>query len=122
MKELKRYFSNIGKYKYIYWIILSLTIFSSAMIEVLNSYMNKMFFNAVEYGDRQRFTHAAILCVILVVLNCLFPYFRYFEIKLVRKLVFDIKMRLFQKLMRLNVKYYEEHHSGDALKTLKLGC
>lgn len=118
MKELKRYFSYIGKYKYTYWTILSFTIFSSAMIGVLNSYMNKLFFNAVEYGDRVRFKYAAVLCVILVVLNCLFPYLRYFEIRLVRKIVFDIKIRLFQKLMRLNVKYYEEHHSGDALKTL----
>lgn len=118
MKELKRYFSYMGKYKYTYWMILSLTILSSAMIEVLNSYMNKLFFNAVEYGDRGRFTYAAMLCVILVGMNCLFPYFRYFEIRLVRKIVFDIKTELFHKLMKLNMKYYEEHHSGDALKTL----
>ena len=118
MRELKRYFSYIGKYKYIYWLILGLTILASSLIDVLNSYMNKLFFNAVEYGDRERFVSAAVLCVILLVLHCLFPYFRYFEIRLVRKLVFDIKIKLFQKLMRLNLKYYEEHHSGDALKTL----
>lgn len=118
MRELKRYFSYIGKYRYLYWMILSLTIFSSAVIEVLNSHMNKLFFNAVEYGDRRRFGFAAILCVILVVLNCLFPYYRYFQIRLVRKIVFDIKIRLFHKLMGLNMNYYEEHHSGEALKTL----
>lgn len=118
MRELKRYFSYMGKYKYSYWLILSITIFSSAMLGVLNSYMNKLFFNAVEYGDGEKFRLAAMLCVILLVLNCLFPYLRYFAIRLVRKLVFDIKIRLFSKLMSLNVKYYEEHHSGEALKTL----
>lgn len=80
--------------------------------------MNKLIFNALEYQDNNLFIQAAVLCIILVVLNCLAPYRRYVQIKVVRKIVFDIKMELFKKLMRMDMNYYEHHHSGEALKTL----
>lgn len=118
MRELKRYFSYLGKYKYIYWTIFAITIIASAAIEVLYSYMNKIAFNAVEYGNRELFVQAVVLCVIAVALGCSFSYLRYFEIRTVRKVVFDIKIRLFHKLMKLDMEYYEKHHSAEALKTL----
>ena len=118
MGELKRYFSYIGKYKGVYWGNFVLTLLVSAVMEVQYSYMNKLVFNAVEHTDRRLFVNAVILCVILVVLRSLSPYLRYFQIKIVRKIVFDIKMKLFQKLMRLNMDFYEKTHSAGALKIL----
>lgn len=118
MGELKRYFSYIGKYKTVYWIIFVITIVSSAMIEVLYSYMNKLVFNSVEYGNQRMFTAAVLLCIGLVVISCLFTYLRYFQIRIVRKIVFGIKIELFHKLMKMNMDYYEKHHSGGTLKTL----
>ncbi|MGN0161034.1 MAG: ABC transporter ATP-binding protein [Lachnospiraceae bacterium] len=118
MGELRRYFSYIGKYKGAYWGNFVLTLLLSAVMEVQYSYMNKLVFNAVEHTDSRLFVHAVILCVILVVLRCLSPYLRYFQIKIVRKIVFDIKMKLFQKLMRLNMDFYEKTHSANALKIL----
>jgi len=118
MKELKRYFSYLGKYKGIYFMILGLTLAIKSALDILYSYMNKLFFNSVEYGEEKLFVRAAVLCVVLVLCRCLFPYLRYFSIRLVRKIVFEMKISLFQKLMKLNMKYYEQHHSGEALKTL----
>lgn len=118
MRELKRYFSYLGKYKGIYWTVFMITLIVSACLQVFYSYMNKMIFNSVEYKDKELFFHAVILCAIVVVLNCVFPYLRYFQIQIVRKLVFDIKIGLFHKLMKMDMTYYEKHHSGDALKTL----
>lgn len=118
MSELKRYFSYMGKYKCAYWCNFIITLLVSAGIEILYSYMNKMVFNSVEYGDAKKFEMAVILCAVLVVINCLFPYFRYFQIKIVRKIVFDIKIKLFQKLMKMDMTYYEKTHSGEALKIL----
>ena len=46
------------------------------------------------------------------------PYLRYFEIKLVRKMVFEIKIELFHKLMKLDMRYFEKSQSGEALKAL----
>lgn len=118
MGELKRYFSYMGKYKGFYWSNFVVTLLVSATIEVLYSYMNKLVFHSVEYGNVKMFEMAAVLCVVLVVMNCLFPYLRYFQIKIVRKIVFDIKIKLFNKLLKMNMTYYEKTHSGEALKIL----
>ncbi|MBD5453731.1 MAG: ABC transporter ATP-binding protein [Lachnospiraceae bacterium] len=118
MKELKRYLSYIGKYKFKYWIIFVGTLMTSVILTLAYPYMNKLIFNALEYDDKDLFVRAAALCILLVVLNCLSPYERYFIIKVVRKIVFDIKIALFEKLMKMDMKYYESHHSGEALKTL----
>lgn len=118
MKELKRFLSYMGKYRYTYWVIFVITLVASAFFEVAYSYMNKLVFNSVEYGSRKLFIYGVGLCVVLVVLRCLFPYLRYFQITVVRKMVFDIKLKLFDKLLGFNMEYYEKHHSGDALKTL----
>ncbi|WP_440525996.1 ABC transporter ATP-binding protein [Simiaoa sp.] len=118
MKELKRYFSYIGKYKVAYWTVFVFTLVSSAVLTFAYPYMNKLIFNALEYRDIKIFWRALALCIVLVILNCLAPYRRYFQIKIVRKIVFDIKIRLFEKLLKLDMEYYEKNHSGDALKTL----
>ncbi len=118
MKELKRYLSYIGKYKISYWSIFIGTLITSVILTLLYPYMNKLMFNALEYRDWDLWKRAAVLCVLLVVMNCLSPYRRYFQIRVVRKIVFDIKIRMFEKLMKLDMDYYERHHSGEALKTL----
>lgn len=118
MGELKRYFSYIGKYKVAYWSVFIMTLLTSVVLNLMYPYMNKLIFNAMEYRDDRLFKKAVVICVILVVLNSLAPYRRYFQIKIVRKIVFDIKIRLFEKLMKLDINYYETHHSGEALKTL----
>ena len=118
MNELKRYFSYIGKYKIPYWTIFIMTLITSVILNLTYPHMNKLIFNAMEYKDRALFKQAIAVCIILVVLNCLAPYRRYFQIKIVRKIVFDIKLKLFEKLMKMDMNYYEKHHSGEALKIL----
>lgn len=118
MKELKRFLTYIGKYKFAYWSTFILTLVTSLVLTVIYPYMNKLIFNALEYDDKDLFAWAVVLCIIVVVLSCLSPYTRYFQIRIVRKIVFDIKIRLFEKLMKMDMNYYESHHSGEALKTL----
>lgn len=118
MRELKRYFFHLGKYKRSYWNIFTVTLIVSAGLQIVYSYMNKMIFNAVEYRNKTLFLYAVILCATVVILNCIFPYLRYFQIRIVRKVVHDIKINLFHKLMKMDMTYYEKHHSGEALKTL----
>ena len=42
MKELKRYFSYIGKYKTAYWTVFLFTLVSSAVLTFAYPYMNKL--------------------------------------------------------------------------------
>ena len=118
MAELKRYFAYIGRYKVAYWTVFVMTLVTSALLNLTYSYMNKLFFNAMEYGDSRLFIQALSICIVLVVLKCLAPYRRYFQIKIVRKIVFDIKIKLFEKLMKMDMNYYVKNHSGEALKIL----
>lgn len=118
MREIKRYFSYMGKDIYIYWVILIVTIVTENVLHLLYSYVNKQALNAVEYSDMHLFRQAVILCIIVMVIRCLFPYLRYFMIKLVRKMVFELKITLFEKLMKLDVEWYEKSHSAEGLKTL----
>ncbi|MCH5345289.1 MAG: ABC transporter ATP-binding protein [Acetatifactor sp.] len=118
MKEVRRYFSYLGKYKRRYCVILAITVIVSAMLEILYARMYQTVFGAAEHGDHVLFVRGAALCVITVILYCLFPWLRYFEIHVVRKVVFEIKLQLFRKLLRMNMSYYESHHSGEGLKIL----
>ena len=49
MREIKRYFSYMGKDIYIYWVILIVTIVIENVLHLLYSYVNKQALNAVEY-------------------------------------------------------------------------
>lgn len=118
MREIKRYFSYMGKNIYTYWIILIVTIVIENVLHLLYSYVNKQALNAVEYSDMRLFRQAVIICIIVMVIRCLFTYLRYFMIKLVRKMVFELKITLFEKLMKLDVEWYEKSHSAEGLKTL----
>ena len=71
MKEFKRYLSYIGKYKAAYWSIFIITLITSVILNLTYPYMNKLIFNALEYRDKNLFARAVILCIVLVVLNCL---------------------------------------------------
>lgn len=118
MKNSKRFFTYIGDIKGKYFALLIATLILSSVIEVLYSYTYKVLFNSIEYTDWNKFIFACILCVIVLVLNYFAPYMRYFEMKQVRHIVFDIKMKMFLKLTTLKMQYFEEHHSGDLLKRL----
>ena len=87
MKELKRYFFYMGKYKVAYWTVFIMTLITSVLLNLAYPYMNKLIFNAVEYRSSELLNKAIILCIIVVLLNCLAPYRRYFQIKIVRKIV-----------------------------------
>lgn len=118
MHELKRYFSYMGKHQFTYWMILITTIVTENVLNILYSYVNKQTLNAIEYSDMQLFRSAVILCVIVLILRCLFPYLRYFSIHLVRQMFFEVKSTLFDKLLTLNMSWYESNHSGDGIKAL----
>ena len=110
----------MGKWKWKYSIILIATLVFSSVMEIAYSYMYKSIFQAVEYHDMEAFQMAFIMCVAFIVCRYFQPYLRYFEMKQVRMIVFDIKITMFEKLTTLNMQYFEENHSGDVLKRLNV--
>ena len=112
MKDTRRFLQYIGKYRFHYWLILIITLITESALQVLYSYVTKQTINAIEFQDMQMFRTAVIVCIIIVICKCLFPYLRYFHIHLVRRMVYELKFRLFAKLLDMNMKFYDDTHSA----------
>ena len=80
----------MGKNSFTYWFILIATLIIESFLQILYSYVTKRIINAIEFQNIELFRTAVIASVIIVILKCLFPYLRYFQIKLVRKMVYEL--------------------------------
>ena len=89
----------MGKYRFAYWFILITTLIMESSLQILYSYVTKKTLNAIEFQNMQLFRTAVVVCVVIVILKCLFPYLRYFQIRLVRKMVYELKLKLYEKLL-----------------------
>ncbi len=118
MKDLKRFLSYMEKYSFTYWFILITTLIIESFLQILYSYVTKRTINAIEFQNIELFRTAVIASVIIVILKCLFPYLRYFQIRLVRKMVYELKLKLYEKLLSMNMDFFKSTHSADAIKTL----
>jgi len=118
MKNIKRLLQYMGDRKIKYFVLLIATLIISAVTQLYYSYIYKSLFNSIEYKDKNLFVVACIMCAIFIVISYVSPYMRYFQMKQVRMIVFRIKIEMFKKLTKLNMQYFEEHHSGDTLKRL----
>lgn len=118
MKDLKRFLSYMGEYSFTYWFILIATLIIESFLQILYSYVTKRTINAIEFQNIELFRTAVIASVIIVILKCLFPYLRYFQIRLVRKMVYELKLKLYEKLLSMNMDFFKSTHSADAIKTL----
>ena len=118
MKDLKRFLSYMGKNSFTYWFILIATLIIESFLQILYSYVTKRIINAIEFQNIELFRTAVIASVIIVILKCLFPYLRYFQIKLVRKMVYELKLKLYEKLLSMHMDFFKSTHSADAIKTL----
>lgn len=118
MKDLKRFLSYMGKYSFTYWFIPIATLIIESFLQILYSYVTKRTINAIEFQNIELFRTAVIASVIIVILKCLFPYLRYFQIRLVRKMVYELKLKLYEKLLSMNMDFFKSTHSADAIKTL----
>lgn len=108
----------MGDRKVKYFSIMIATLIVSGVTRVLYSYTYKMIFHGIEFRLWDEYIKACILSVIVLILTYVYPYLRYFQMRQVRYIVFNIKVSMFSKLTKLNMQYFEEHHSADVLKRL----
>lgn len=108
----------MGDRKVKYFSIMIATLIVSGVARVLYSYTYKMIFHGIEFRLWDEYIKACILAVIVLILTYVSPYLRYFQMRQVRYIVFNIKVSMFSKLTKLNMQYFEEHHSADVLKRL----
>lgn len=115
---LKKFFSYIGKYKKKYWLTIMLAVSVNTFLSITMAYMNKLVFNAIEYNDMHLFYKSVVVGVIIIIVSYLYPYTRYLHIKMVRVMIYDMKLKMYSHLMKLPMDYYDTHHSGDAIQRI----
>lgn len=120
LKELSRFFSHIKGYRFVYWTTILAAVCLRSVINILMSYINKGVFNAVEYNNLIQMKEVAVLGVILIVLAYIYPWTRYFNIIVVRRLMQDMKLNLFRHMENMEVNYFERYHSGDSIQRLSV--
>lgn len=117
-KFYKMLYENLGDRKSRYITINVICILYCSLFVLAYSYMYKMTFYSVEYGQFKLFTNACILCITLLVCEYFSSYLFYYKMRQVRVIVFNSKMKMFHKLTKMDITFFEENHSGDTLKRL----
>lgn len=69
----------MGKYRFAYWFILITTLIMESSLQILYSYVTKKTLNAIEFQNMQLFRTAVVVCVVIVILKCLFLIFGIFK-------------------------------------------
>lgn len=120
LHEIKTFFSYIKQYKLVYWVTLFSAVILRCAINLLMAYVNKEAFNAVIEKNITQFKTVIFYAVVLIIIAYIYPFTRYFHIRVVRYLMQDMKLGLFKHLVKLPVDYFEEHHSGDSIQRLSV--
>jgi ATP-binding cassette subfamily B protein len=118
-KELNKHlYAFLGKKKVPYITISILCILYESLFVLTYSIMYKMFFNSIEYNQFAVFKQACIFCVIIFVVDYFSVYLSYYRMRQVRVIVFNVKIKMFDKLTGMDMQFFDDNHSGDTLKRL----
>lgn len=115
IQGLKSCFSLMGRYKYIYWITLIIEIIISFGGDVLMALVNKGVINSVTEMDFAAFKLSAFLGIGAVVIFLIGVLDRYYNMKSIRYIMYDMRRDLFRHMAFLPVDYYDNNHSGDSI-------
>jgi ATP-binding cassette subfamily B protein len=118
MSKLKCFFKPVNKYRYRYWTFLLLAVIGEVFINYVSSFMNKNIFNSIEYHDHELFVKGCIFGVVLVVTSALHPFIRYFHMRQVRYIIFDLKTSMVKRLIDFRMKYFDSSHSAEAMQKI----
>lgn len=115
IQGLKSCFSLMGRYKYMYWITLIIEIIISFGGDVLMALVNKGVINSVTEMDFAAFKLSAFLGIGAVVIFLIGVLDRYYNMKSIRYIMYDMRRDLFRHMTFLPVDYYDNNHSGDSI-------
>ncbi len=104
--------------KNVYWASLWISAALLLCIELLFAFCSRNFVIAIQNKDMSIFKITVLLSFLMIALRCVFILVDYFKTNSVRWIMLDIRRKLFAHMERLDVSYYEKHHSGDTISRL----
>ncbi|MCB2356370.1 ABC transporter ATP-binding protein [Clostridium estertheticum] len=116
--ELKRFFAQVKGRQFIYWTSLLAAVILNSITQVLIANINKGVLNAVTHSNMQQLKNTAVLALVYIIIWIICPLPRYIHITIVRYIMYDLKSKLFRHMEKLNLSYFEKHHSGDSIERL----
>ena len=105
------------KWSYIFVLILSCAV--NSLSNILSAFVNKDMIKAAETGNFYFMVNGAILAVAAFAIGFLiFPSCIYLKVKIIKKVIADIKLQVFKHIEYLPLSFYEKSHSGEIISTL----
>ncbi|MCI5893516.1 MAG: ABC transporter ATP-binding protein/permease [Clostridiales bacterium] len=115
LQGLKSCFSLMGRYKYMYWTTLILEIILSFGADVLMALVNKGVINSVTSLNFAAFKVSILLGFGAIALYLISVLDRFFNMRSIRYIMYDMRNALFRHMEFLPVDYYDNNHSGDSI-------
>jgi ABC-type multidrug transport system fused ATPase/permease subunit len=120
--HLKEYLQVMGlmkKKKWLFYITIMICALYVSAFAIVNSFMYKNIINGVVYGNKELLHNALLLISISLLLACVVnPISSYICAYLSKKTVFDLRVNLFNHIMRLPRGYFDNNHSGEILSQM----
>lgn len=118
IQGLKRCFSLMGKYKYIYWITLIIEFVLSFSADILIALVNKNIVNLVTDMDFAAFRAAVCFGIAAIAVYLVSVLDSFLNMRSIRLIMYDIRRKLFHHMTYLPIDYYDKNHSGDSIFVL----
>lgn len=115
VQGLKSCFSLMGRYKYMYWITLVLDMLLSFSGDVLMALINKGVINSITSMDFAAFRISIFLGLGAIAVFLIGVLDRFYNMKSIRYIMYDMRCELFRHMEYLPVDYYDNNHSGDSI-------
>lgn len=112
---LKSCFSLMGRYKKVYWTTLFIELVLSFGGDVLMALVNKGVINSVTNMDFGMFKISIYIGIVAIVIMLLSVLDRYYNMRSIRYIMYDMRRDLFRHMEFLPVDYYDNNHSGDSI-------
>ena len=118
MKKFLNIFKYLGKYQYIYYGATLAAGILRTVIDLIYAYANKMIFNSLEYNDPNLLKKGYLLCGLLILAVCVYPFTRLIALRVVRKIVYNIKVNMFDIVSSRELSFFDTSHSGDMVQKI----
>lgn len=115
IQGLKSCFSLMGRFKYAYWVTLFFDIGLSFLGDMLMALVNRDIINSVTSMDLASFKTAIFLGAAAIAVFLASVLSRFFKMRSIRYIMYDMRRSLFRHMEFLPVAYYDKNHSGDSI-------
>jgi ABC-type multidrug transport system fused ATPase/permease subunit len=117
--ELVRMISLMKNKKWLYFLALILGCGINSISNILSALVNKNMINAAESGNVDFMIKGIALAIVAFSIGAIvFPICIYIKVRIIKHVVCDIRLDVFNHIEHLPIAYYDKNHSGELTSRL----